>query len=326
MAPAMEATMPTPPTLAQASSSVPPTQPSITPDQLTSAYTDSVRQTSSRHGKHSQASSSAVNMAAHASHRDSGGSENIMRQTTLDLFPKKPRPETTRLLPKNTSLSTASTNNRTHSTQFEQNNVRTNPCLIPNSSAGGRMDSSVSSIAPIFHQRQQPPPPSRVHNNANLMSIDDSPPHMTNHSTSMQPLQQPVQFNPYASLRTASSSTSFTSNPSFSELKTILQSLPSNRALYEQFYGKIITVPCKMNDTGSHENVFNIVKSSPSQDGGVGGDGSAKKKKDKTKKEKKYEFLLVGKFIGPKLSDGAIACRIDSSLVEPYFNGNTPVS
>ena len=82
-----------------------------------------------------------------------------------------------------------------------------------------------------------------------------------------------------------------------------------------------------MNDSGSHENVFNIVKSS--QDGGVsssGVDGSAKKKKDKTKKEKKYEFLVVGKFIGPKLSDGAVACRIDSSLVEPYFNGNPPVS
>ncbi len=319
MAPAMQGTMPTPPTLAQATS-LPPSQPIITPDQLTPAYPDPERQSSSQHGNHSQASSSVVNVIAHASHRDSGLGENVMRQTTLDLFPKKPRPETTRLLPKNTSLLTAPANNRTHSTQYQQNNMRTNPCLIPNSSNGGRMNSSASNIAPIFHQRQ--PPPSTIQNNSNITSIDDYPPHM--------PLQQPVQFNPYASLRPSSSSmssTSFTSNPSFSELKTILQSLPSNRALYEQFYGKIITVPCKMNDACSHENVFNIVKSS--QDGDVsnsGGDGSAKKRKDKTKKEKKYEFLLVGKFIGPKLSDGAIACRVKSSLVEPYFNTNTPVS
>ena len=326
MAPATEATMPTPPTLAQASS-LPLTQPIITPDQLTPAFPDSVRHSSSQHGNHSQASSSAVNIAARASHRDSGVGENIMRQTTLDLFPKKPRPETTRLLPKNTCLSTASTNNRTHSTQDQQYNMRTNPCLIPNSSTRGKLNTSASNIAPIFHERQPPSPPSAIQNNANIMSIDDSPPHMTTHMTKVQHLQQPVQFNPYASLRSSSSSMSFTSNPSFSELKTILQSLPSNRALYEQIYGKIITVPCKMNDSGSHENVFNIVKSS--QDGGVsssGVDGSAKKKKDKTKKEKKYEFLVVGKFIGPKLSDGAVACRIDSSLVEPYFNGNPPVS
>jgi len=96
--------------------------------------------------------------------------------------------------------------------------------------------------------------------------------------------------------------------------------------LYEEYYGKIITVPCKMNDSSSSENLFNIVKSSQKDSGG-GGDGSAKKsKKDKSKREKKYEFLLVGKFIGPKQSDGAIAFRVDSSLVEPYFNGNTPVS
>jgi len=62
------------------------------------------------------------------------------------------------------------------------------------------------------------------------------------------------------------------------------------------------------------EKVFNIVK--------AGGD----KKKNKLKKEKKYEFLLVGRFLGPKQADGAIACRVVSSVFETYFDGYTPVS
>jgi len=59
--------------------------------------------------------------------------------------------------------------------------------------------------------------------------------------------------------------------------------------------------------------VFNIVKA-------AGGD----KKKSKLKKEKKYEFLLVGRFLGPKQSDGAIACRVESSIFETYFDGYSP--
>ena len=348
-APAMTVTIPTPPTLPQAPS-LPSTQPIITPIQPTTAYhhNDSNRQSSSQLRQQSQASSSAVNIAANASHRDSGGGggEN-RRQTTLDLFPKKPRPETTRLVPKNsTSSSTASTNNRVQPTQ-------NNPYPSSNSSTGGRMNSHISNIALVFHQRQPPLNSSTLPNNANIVSIDDSPPHSTTHSTIVQPLQQPVPFNPYSSLRPSSqdssvvlhddttntgsntaaacvSSTTFTSNPSFSELKTILQTLRSNRALYEQYYGKIITVPCKINYATSDENVFNIVKSSQesvySQESGGGGDASStKRKKDKSKKEKKYEFLLVGKFVGPKQSDGAIACRVDSSLVGTYFN-DSPVS
>jgi hypothetical protein len=331
VAPAMAATIPTPPALSQAPS-LPPTQPIITPNQPTNAHPNYISQSSSQQRyNHSQASSSSAgNISTHAaSHHDSSGGGNL-RQTTMDAFPKKPRPETTRLLPKNNIAS------------------RNNPSQLSNSSTGGRMNSHVSNLAPIFQQRQPPPPPSAVQINANnIISVDDSPPHSTTHTTSELPLQrQPVPFNPYTSLRQSSSTelvltpsvvdpanistnttTTFTSNPSFSELKLILQSLRSNRALYEEYYGKIITVPCKMSDSSSSENLFNIVKSSQ-QDGGSGGsDGSAKKsKKDKSKKEKKYEFLLVGKFIGPKQSDGAIAFRVDSSLVEPYFNGNTPVS
>jgi len=59
--------------------------------------------------------------------------------------------------------------------------------------------------------------------------------------------------------------------------------------------------------------VFNIIKA-----------GGGEKKKSKLKKEKKYEFLLVGRFLGPKQSDGAIACRVESSVFETYFDGYTP--
>jgi len=59
--------------------------------------------------------------------------------------------------------------------------------------------------------------------------------------------------------------------------------------------------------------VFNIVKA-----------GSGEKKKSRMKKEKKYEFLLVGLFFGPKQSDGGVACRVESSTVGTYFTGYTP--
>lgn len=40
----------------------------------------------------------------------------------------------------------------------------------------------------------------------------------------------------------------------------------------------------------------------------------------------KYEFLLIGHFFGPKQSDGAIACRVESATFETYFDGYNPVS
>ena len=175
-------------------------------------------------------------------------------------------------------------------------------------------------------RQQQPPapPPPPVQNNSNVIPIDDSPP---NHFQQQQqpPPSQRVQSNPYASLRPTSSaapsnnssnstsapSNSFSSNPSFAELKVLLQSLRKDRALYEQYYGKVITVPCKIT-TAQDDKEFNIVKA-PS---------TSPKKKGKSKKEKKYEFLLVGKFLGPKSSDGAIAMRVASNVLEPYFDGH----
>ena len=97
-------------------------------------------------------------------------------------------------------------------------------------------------------------------------------------------------------------------NHSFSELRSLLQSLRSNRSLYDKYYGKIITVPCKISDSGEQDDkFFNIVKAN----------------RYGSNKDKKYEFFLAGKFLGQKQSDGELACRVASSVLEPYFGKHT---
>ncbi|KAL3782038.1 hypothetical protein ACHAWO_000542 [Cyclotella atomus] len=95
---------------------------------------------------------------------------------------------------------------------------------------------------------------------------------------------------------------------SFSELKSHLVQLSQNRGFYEANYGKTFVVPCKLKNGKEEKRVFNTVKD----------------KKGSKKGDKKYEFLLHSYFYGPKSSDGHIACRIQSSLMEPYFSGHTP--
>mmetsp|Transcript_21651 Transcript_21651/g.40813 ORF Transcript_21651/g.40813 Transcript_21651/m.40813 type:complete len:387 (+) Transcript_21651:299-1459(+) len=299
------------------------TRPIITPNQSSTRPNSYVPPSSQNQNKNQ------TPYTANASSRGSGG--NNLRQKTLDSYPKKPRPETTRLLPRDTS-----TTNRSRQTSLSS--TSNNPYQrSSNNSSGRNNDQSNNRIPQRQQQQQQPqqphqqiqpgPPPMR--NNTNVIPVDDSPPSSTSHTSSTQhPPQQ--RANPYASLRPSTSSpsapkptsttiaaitltppSSFTLNPSFSELKSILQSLRTDRTLYKRYHGKIITVPCKM-DSGPSK-VFNIVKA-----------GSCDKKKSKLKKDKKYEYLLVGQFLGPKQSDGAIACQVESTVVETYFDGYTP--
>lgn len=233
------------------------------------------------------------------------------RQRTLDMYPKLPRPETTRLMPSNNSNRPGAMAQQQLPTMptAAQHKQKTNPYQRPN-------DSNISE-APDAQQgsreiRQHQP----LQNETNVIPIDDSPPPTVTHRKS----EEPPLSNPYASLRpspntiqpssSSTASSTFTSNPSLGELKSILALLRSDRTLYEQYYDKIITVPCKLEKSANA--VFNIIKSS--------------KKKWKSKKEKEYEFYVVGKFYGPKQSDGAIACRVESSLIAPYFGIYTPVS
>jgi len=250
-------------------------------------------------------SSSSVNAASSSRNNNTGN----LRQQTLDSYPKKPRPETTRLLPSN--------NNNGASKPAVQQQIgggNGNPYQRANNSSnsnnnGGRNaqsnNSNNNNLAPVFQQRpqqqpqrpqqqpqrqqQRPPPPAAaaVQNNSNVIPIDDDSPPKANPYASLRP---PAATNNNTSQQkvASSSSTSFNSNPSFSELRSLLQSLRSNRALYDQYYGKVITVPCKISDSSEQEDKhFNIVKSNSY--------GSPQKTKKKSKKDKKYEFLLVGK-------------------------------
>ena len=257
-------------------------------------------------------SAQSRNQSQGANTTNAGGN---LRQRTLDSFPKKARPETHRLVPNNNASGRPTV-------QQQLPRASNNPYQRSGNNSGqsSQLDNRAQPQQHQHHQQQQQPP---IQNSSNVIPIDvdDSPP--------QQQQPQQVQSNPYSSLRpsatqsnssttagqavaasssaTASTPSSFTSNPSFTELKSIMQSLRSNRALYEQYHGKTITVPSKIFNT--NDNVFNIVK-----------------QKGKSKKEKKYEFLLVSKFLGTRQSDGAIACRVESSVLEPYFDGYGPVS
>jgi hypothetical protein len=293
--------------------------------QLTSTRPNTVHHSSSqpreRHSSflnvtnpaHTSTSATAPSRALEAS---SGGVvAGNSRQRTLDMYPKLPRPETTRLMPSNNSNRPAAMAQQQLPTMptAAQNKKKTNPYQRPN-------DSNISE-APDAQQgsreNRQHLPPLPLQNETNVIPIDDSPPPTVTHRKS----EEPPLSNPYASLRpspntiqpssSSTASSTFTSNPSFGELKSILALLRSDRDMYKQYYDKIITVPCKLDNSANANAVFNIVKSP--------------KKKWKSKKEKEYEFYVVGKFYGPKQSDGAIACRVESSLIDPYFGIYTPV-
>ena len=319
--------VPQPPPMLQAPRPLPPTQPVITPNQpTTTTNPNSAIHASCQHHRNQTLPTAAnASTSATASRALDGGNS---RQRTLDFYPKKPRPETTRLMPnnKNNASTSSGNSNRPVAAQQQQH---ANPYQRTNDNIGGK------------NAHPQNPPPLSSQNETNIIPFDDSPPRATFRKSTEQPLS-----NPYASLRPSNSApfisittqptsvsasatnagtyvpSTFTSNPSFLELKLILQELRTNRALYEQYYDRIITVPCKMEDSGSKDKVFNIVKAPPVA---IDESGSGKKK-GKSKKEKKYEFFFVGKFFGPKHSDGAIACRVESSLIAPYFDVYSPVS
>ncbi|KAL7554883.1 hypothetical protein ACHAWF_018429 [Thalassiosira exigua] len=311
----------------------PPPPPHPTPAPNNNAYPNA--RTPSQYTNQSRGSS-APNASL------SGTGSGTMRQRTLDSYPKKPRPDTTRLRPGDDAPA-SNWQQRTIATQSR--GASNNPYQRASAVDPGRNAPSGVEAPPRQQQQQRQPQQHQQHQqqqhqqhqrqmqtNTNIIPVNGSPPSSTSQTTSIQP-QQRAQPNPYASLRPAaaeshpsaaaktpapaakSAATSFTSNPSFSELISMLQSVRSDRALYERYYGRVITVPCKINGKDSKDNVFNIVKSaSPG--------GGSEKKKGKSKK--KYEFFLVAKFFGPKQSDGAVACRVESSVLERYFDGYSP--
>jgi hypothetical protein len=243
-------------------------------------------------------------------------------------------------MPSNKNVTSATSSGNT-SRPVSQHNRHANPYQHTSENIGGSKEQSNSEAMALQWQPRQHPPPLSSQNESNIIPIDDSPP-----PAIFRKSTEPTLPNPYASLRPSNSTPSipvapqytsvsasltnggvsvpstFTSNPTFMELKSILNEIRANRALYEQYCDKVITVPCKMEDSGSKDKVFNVVKAPPA----VVDDSGSGKKKSKSKKDKKYEFFFVGKFFGPKQSDGAIACRVESSLLAPYFGVYSPVS
>lgn len=113
---------------------------------------------------------------------------------------------------------------------------------------------------------------------------------------------------------------------SFAEFQRLLETLRSisddgnRKAYYERNYAKTFAVPCRM-PTGPGGKAFNINKKGKNVDarGGGGSQNSSRKKKDD-----KYEFFMTSLFVGEKDTDGSIACKVESSLLEPYFGETTP--
>ncbi|KAL7479752.1 hypothetical protein ACHAW6_005475 [Cyclotella cf. meneghiniana] len=234
-----------------------------------------------------------------------------------------------------TSNGVASQNSTNTQKNASQHSAGDSGSILPNTTFGTMQNSTISST--INSERQQQPSRRTSAPNpyaslrpsflANTLSsptstplctsttkrseVDPTASSLTNQSNSSQETSSPAIPNTSPSFISPISSSDAGRNESFSiaELKTHLQQLSRNRTLYEQNYGKTFVVPCKMRSDSDERRVFNIIK--------------VDKKKNR-KEGKKYEFLFICSFLGPKSSDGSISCRVASSLMEPYFSGHSP--
>lgn len=224
---------------------------------------------------------------------------NNLRQSTLDAFPKQHRSnasisQATLLTGKGGTVGQSSSINpyQRNSTgrvgegggmaqvNTQSMNGRQNS-LQPTNSSGGmnQMNQSTSQpnnnhIAQLQQQPRQQPvarsnapnpyaslrPPSILANPSSNMEIDltESPINTSNNNPPSSS-QESSSRAACPSIQSQSSTSSNNTSLSFTEMKALLQSLRSNRALYEQNYGKTFIVPCKIKKDGT-DRIFNIVK------------------------------------------------------------------
>jgi len=98
-------------------------------------------------------------------------------------------------------------------------------------------------------------------------------------------------------------SNAYTEPLSFSELRSLLLRIKSDRAAYEQYEGKTFVVPCKLIKT-KFEFLFDRIKG-----------------KKKEKKSKQYEFCITTHFIGTAADgDDKVSVRLSSKLIEPFYS------
>ena len=212
------------------------------------------------------------------------------RQTTLDSYPKQNRTVTAAAAATTATTAAAVTSNPYQQRASYQNNSTNQQSSQQQQQQQQRQ--TANPYASTNQQQQQQPktnPYASLRQNMtdqsnqdDAIDLTESPANVsakmmdTLTSDTPQVAISSRNSTPNASNNNISSNKPLSGNLSFSEFKSLMQSLRHNRVLYEQYYGKEIVVLCKIS-SGSENKVFNIVKDG----GGGGGDKKSKGKKEK---------------------------------------------
>lgn len=264
------------------------TLPVITPNHSMENRTQSHHQRGNNHVTNTTTTGTANMNNAATSRREN------FRQTTLDSYPKQNRTVSAAATTATTAAVTSNPyqqrssyqNNSTNqqSSQHQQQRQTANPYASTN-----QQQQQLQKTNPYASLRQnnitdQSNSSTGISSQDDAIDLTESPANVSTRmidTTSTSDIPQVAissrNSTPNATSNNSSSSKPLSGNLSFSEFKSLMQSLRHNRVLYEQYYGKEIVVLCKIS-SGSENKVFNIVK-----DGGGGGGGD---KKSKGKKEK----------------------------------------
>jgi hypothetical protein len=284
------------------------TLPVITPNHSMENRTQSHHQrgnnnvtntTTTTNWNHNMNPTSATNMnnAATTSRREN------FRQTTLDSYPKQNRTVTAAAATAATTAAVTSNpyqqrssyqNNSTNQQSSQQQQRQTvNPYASTNQQQQQKTNPYASLRQNMTDQSNSSTTASAMTSNLSNIGISsqddaidltESPANVsarmmdtTSLSDTPQVAVSSKNSTPNATNNNISSSSKplLSGNLSFSEFKSLMQSLRHNKVLYEQYYGKEIVVLCKIS-SGSENKVFNIVK-----DGGGSGDKKSKGKKEK---------------------------------------------
>lgn len=118
---------------------------------------------------------------------------------------------------------------------------------------------------------------------------------------------------PGVALGLPASSGAYTEPLSFSELRSLLLQIKSDRSAYERYQDKTFIVPCKLNKS-LFDFRFEKIRSSK-KDKGSGSKG------EKKKSSKEYEFCLTVHLNGTvRDGDAKFSARFASRLIEPFYS------
>ena len=116
-----------------------------------------------------------------------------------------------------------------------------------------------------------------------------------------------------AALGLPASSGAYTEPMSFSELRSLLLRIKSDRSAYERYQDKTFIVPCKLSKT-LFDFRFEKIRSGKKDKSGSGSKGEKKKSRE-------YEFCLTAHLTGTvRDGDARISARFASRIVEPFYS------